>query len=172
MSSRLSVPIVSVIGVKNSGKTTLIERLVSTFEKDGYRVGVMKYALREFQVDHEGKDTYRFYHAGAYAVGITSHDKMAVIKRVESPPPLDKILETHFSDADIVLLEGYRGCDCPRICLIVPGKESVDSESTQDNKDCPILRLNVSGQNSNPISPEALEKAADFVRGIIEGRRR
>lgn len=171
MSSHGSLPIVSVIGGKNTGKTTLIEKLVSTFKKDGYRVGVMKYALREFQMDHEGKDTYRFYRSGAYVVAITSHDKMAVIKRVESPPPLDKVIEAHFLDTDIVILEGYRGRDCPRICLVLPGKEPVESESAPDNKDCPVLRLNVSDQNCSPISPEVLEEAVGFVRGIIESYR-
>ncbi|MFQ5862745.1 MAG: molybdopterin-guanine dinucleotide biosynthesis protein B [Candidatus Brocadiales bacterium] len=167
MNSHRNIPVVSIIGDKKSGKTTLIEELVSTFKKEGHRVGVLKYALREFQIDHEGKDTYRFYHSGADAVGITSHNKMAFIKRIKSPPPVDKFLESLFSDADLVLLEGYKGYEYPRICLIMPGKGLVEAKPPSSNKDCPVLRINVSGEE-NPISPKVLQEALSFVRQIIE----
>ncbi|MFQ5957003.1 MAG: molybdopterin-guanine dinucleotide biosynthesis protein B, partial [Candidatus Brocadiales bacterium] len=161
MSSHKNIHIVSVVGGKNTGKTTLVEELISSLKKEGYRVGVMKYALREFQIDHEGKDTYRFYQSGADAVGITSHSKMAFIKRIKSPPPLDDFLETHFSDADLVLLEGYKGRDCPRICLEMPGKGPAEAEPPPHDVDLPVLRITVSGEK-NPISPEIIQDALSF----------
>lgn len=166
MNSHKNIPIVSIVGGKNIGKTTLVEELISSLKKEGYRVGVMKYALREFQMDHEGKDTYRFYQSGADTVGITSHNKMAVIKRISSPPPLDKFLETHFSDTDLVLLEGYKGHDCPRICLVMPGKAPTDTELSTSNKDQPVISINVSSEK-DPISPEVLQQALDFVKQIL-----
>ncbi len=168
MSIHKNIPIVSIVGDKNSGKTSLIEQLVSALKKEGYRVGVMKYALREFQMDREGKDTYRFYQSGADAVGIASSDQMALIKRIESPPPVDSVVESYFSDADIVLLEGHRGCDCPRISLVLSDKEPRDVGPAQGDKGRTVLRLVVSGQN-NPVSHESLQKALDFVRRVIKG---
>jgi molybdopterin-guanine dinucleotide biosynthesis protein B len=162
-----NVPIVSVIGEKNSGKTTLIEQLVSLLKKEGHRVGVMKYALRRFQMDREGKDTYRFYQSGADAVGIASNDQMAFLKRIDSAPPLGKVLESHFSDADIVLVEGYRGDDYPRICLTVRGKEAAGEKTAAEEGGQPVLKLGVSALDG-PISHEVLEDALEFVKDTIK----
>ncbi len=162
-----NVPIVSVVGEKNSGKTTLIERLVSALKKEGRRVSVMKYALRRFQMDREGKDTYRFYQSGADSVGIASHEQMAFIKRVDTAPPLDKVLENYFRDADIVLIEGYKGDDCPRICLSARDEGAEDGEAAPSSSDQPVLRLAVSGLDAS-ISNEVLEEALNFIRDTIK----
>ena len=167
MSNYENVPVVSVVGEKNSGKTTLIERLVSSLKKEGHRVGVMKYAQRRFQMDREGKDTYRFYQSGADAVGIASSDQMAFLKRIDSAPPLGKVLENHFSDVDIVLLEGYRGDDYPRICLTVRGKEAAGEKTAPEEGDHPVLRLDVSGLD-DPVSHKVLEDALEFVKDTIK----
>lgn len=169
MNSGKNIPVVSVAGDKNSGKTSLIEQLVSTLKRDGYGiVGVIKYARRDIQIDHEGKDTYRFYESGADAVYIASPAKMAFIRRIESPPPLDEVLGTYFPFADVVFLEGYREGGCPKIHLVAPGKEPGESEQAPADKGSPVLRINVSGQ-SNPISQEVLHKALEFVRHVMKG---
>ncbi|MCC7212047.1 MAG: molybdopterin-guanine dinucleotide biosynthesis protein B, partial [Candidatus Brocadia sp.] len=76
-----AIPVVSIIGKQNAGKTTLIEMLIPLLKKRGYRVGTIKYNIPSFQIDYEGKDTYRHYEAGADIVSISSPEKLAIIKR-------------------------------------------------------------------------------------------
>lgn len=163
-----NTPRISVAGDKDSGKTTLIEQLVSALKKDGHRVGVIKYARREIQIDREGKDTYRFYQSGADAVFIASPDKMALIKRIDSPPPVDEVLDAHFSDADMVFLEGYKGGDCPEIYLVAPGKEPAAEEQAPGGRDRTVLELKVLDER-NPISQEVFQKALNFVSQVMKG---
>lgn len=157
------VPFVSVVGKKKSGKTTLIERLVSLLKLEGYKVGVMKYDVREFQIDYKGKDTYRYYHSGADIVVISSQEKVASIRRLKASPPLEELLHTHFSDADLVLIEGYKADDCPKIFLLDPGEEP----SLREKKDCLVL---VKGDQSVPSSKD-IEEALNFLKGLLQERR-
>ena len=163
MNIQKRVPFVSVVGKKKSGKTTLIERLVSSLKLEGYRVGVMKYDVREFQIDYKGKDTYRYYQSGADIVVISSQEKVASIRRLKASPPLGELLHTHFSDADIVLIEGYKADDCPKIFLIDPGEEP----SLRGKKDCLVLiKRDQDGHSSNYI-----EKALHFLKGLLQDRK-
>jgi molybdopterin-guanine dinucleotide biosynthesis protein MobB len=109
------VPILSVVGRTNSGKTTLMEKLIPELRGRGYRVGTLKHDVHGFDVDHEGKDTWRHTQAGAEAVGILSPTKCAVIKELPQPMSLNRIAREHFSGVDIVLTEGFKREDKPRI---------------------------------------------------------
>ena len=108
-------PIVSIVGKSNSGKTTLILKLLPILKARGYRVGTVKHDVHGFEMDREGKDTYRHFHGGADAVLISSPKKMALIKRVDKEAPLDEIAERFYSDMDLVLTEGFKSLDKPKI---------------------------------------------------------
>ena len=58
-------PIISIVGNSNSGKTTLIEKLIPELKKRGYRVGVIKHAHHGFNIDKKGKDSWRHKVEGA-----------------------------------------------------------------------------------------------------------
>lgn len=73
-------PIVSIVGRTNSGKTTLIEKLIPELKKRGYKVGVIKHTKHQFEIDHPGKDTWRMTKAGADTVVIVSDKKLAMIR--------------------------------------------------------------------------------------------
>jgi len=75
------VPVLSIVGKSDSGKTTLIEKLIPELKHRGYRVGTIKHDAHRFEMDHEGKDTYRHFHAGADTVLISSAEKMAMQKQ-------------------------------------------------------------------------------------------
>jgi molybdopterin-guanine dinucleotide biosynthesis protein B len=98
-----------IIGWKNSGKTTLTERLVSELTARGWRVSTVKHAHHAFDVDREGADSFRHRQAGATEVAIVSGRRWALMHelRGEAEPTLESIL-ARFSDADIVLIEGYK----------------------------------------------------------------
>jgi molybdopterin-guanine dinucleotide biosynthesis protein B len=102
------VPVVSVVGRKNSGKTTLVEGIVRDLTRRGYRVGTIKHDAHAFEIDHEGKDSWRHRRAGAQTVVISSASQMAMIKSVPADPGLHGIVRSLFDDVDIVIAEGYR----------------------------------------------------------------
>ncbi|MEK6558347.1 MAG: molybdopterin-guanine dinucleotide biosynthesis protein B, partial [Candidatus Margulisiibacteriota bacterium] len=74
----MTPPILSIAGHSNSGKTTLIERLIPELSRLGYRVGTIKHDAHNFVMDHEGKDTWRMSQAGAQTVVIASATQMAM----------------------------------------------------------------------------------------------
>ena len=101
-------------GFSGSGKTTVIERLIPEFKKNGIRVAVIKHDAHDFDMDREGKDTYRFSAAGADIVMISSGSKSARLSG--SPSSLEDMIHDA-GDADIVLVEGYKHADIPKIAV-------------------------------------------------------
>ncbi|MCR4842244.1 MAG: cyclic pyranopterin monophosphate synthase MoaC [Eubacterium sp.] len=92
-------------GFSGSGKTTLIEKLIPMFKARGLKVYVIKHDAHRIDIDHEGKDTYRFSRAGADSVMISSGEGSAVINGF--PRPLGEMIESA-GDADIIIVEGYK----------------------------------------------------------------
>jgi len=101
-------PILSVVGKSNSGKTTLLEKLIPELKRRGYKVAVVKHDLHGFEMDQEGKDTWRLTCAGADEVIISSPVKIALLKNVEKEMPLDEINRRYLDDVDIILTEGFK----------------------------------------------------------------
>jgi molybdopterin molybdotransferase len=108
-------PIVSIVGKSDAGKTTLLERLVSELIAKGHRVGTIKHDVHGFDIDHEGKDSWRHKHAGARIVAISSPKKAAVIRDVETEETIDGLAAKYFQDVDIILTEGYKKESKPKI---------------------------------------------------------
>src|SRR5512143_21431 len=73
------IPIVSVVGKSDSGKTTLLEKLVKELTSRGYRIGTIKHDVHSFEIDHPGKDSWRHKQAGASATVISSPAKLALV---------------------------------------------------------------------------------------------
>ena len=99
-------------GYSGSGKTTLVEKLIRILKSQGLRVSVIKHDAHDFQIDKEGKDSYRFREAGADEVFISSGSKSARISN--SPRSLNDTL-SECTDSDIVLIEGYKYADIKKI---------------------------------------------------------
>jgi molybdopterin-guanine dinucleotide biosynthesis protein B len=108
-------PIVSIVSKKNSGKTTLLEKLIPELCRRGYRVGTVKHDHHGFDIDREGKDTWRHKQAGAATVVISSPKKIALVKDLEAEMDLDEIVSRFFDDMDLVLTEGYKRGGKPQI---------------------------------------------------------
>jgi len=105
-----------VAGFKNSGKTTLVVELVQELTGRGLRVATVKHAHHEFDIDHPGKDSYRHRQAGAAEVVVASRKRWAHIKELDdgAEPKLDELLG-HLGTVDIVLVEGYKHGDHPKL---------------------------------------------------------
>lgn len=112
------IPVISIVGKSNSGKTTLIERIIPHLKAKGYKVGTIKHDAHHFEIDHEGKDTWRMTKSGADKVVISSKDKLALVKRLDDEEDLDKIIEWLFEDVDIIITEGYKSHNKPKIEVI------------------------------------------------------
>lgn len=98
-----------ITGWKNSGKTTLTERLVAELTRRGWSVSTVKHAHHAFDIDREGADSHRHRAAGAREVAIVSGKRWALMHELsgEAEPALDAIL-ARLSPCDIVLVEGYK----------------------------------------------------------------
>ncbi len=109
------IPIISIVGKSDSGKTTLIEKLVPELTRRGYRVATVKHDVHGFEVDREGKDSWRHKQAGAHTVIISSPKKIALIRDVEKDSTLDEIRRRWVQDVDLLLSEGYKKDVQPKI---------------------------------------------------------
>jgi len=109
------IPIISIVGKSDSGKTTLIEKLVPELTRRGYRIATVKHDIHGFEVDQEGKDSWRHKQAGAHTVVISSPNKVALIRDVERDLTLAELREKLIQDVDLILSEGYKKDVQPKI---------------------------------------------------------
>ena len=107
--------IVSIVGNSESGKTTLIEKLIWELKSRNYRVGTIKHAPQGTTLDEPDKDTSRHLQAGSEATIVSSKDKMVLIKPVAPDITLDEIARLLGEDCDIILAEGFKQADAPKI---------------------------------------------------------
>lgn len=110
----MAVPVISVVGKSDSGKTTLMEKLLTELKKRGHRVGTIKHDVHGFEIDHPGKDTWRHRRAGADVVVISSPTQVAMIRQVEREQTLDEIVAA-VTGVDLIITEGYKRQDKPKI---------------------------------------------------------
>ena len=98
-----------IVGWKNSGKTNLVARLITELTERGYAVSALKHAHHTFEIDHKGRDSYRFRKSGAAQVAIVSGTRWALVTDLtrRSEPDLEEVL-AHLDPCDLVLIEGYK----------------------------------------------------------------
>jgi molybdopterin-guanine dinucleotide biosynthesis protein B len=114
--ARKPIPVVSVVGRSGGGRTTLLEKLIPELKRRGYRVATIKHhAHPGFEVDRPGKDTWRHAQAGSEQVVIAAPDRVAAIRYIDHSLTLDEIAETLIRDVDLILTEGYRRENRPKI---------------------------------------------------------
>ena len=110
-------PVVSVVAKSGTGKTTLLEKLIAELSRRGLRVGAIKHDAHRFDIDREGKDSWRLTRAGAATMLITSPGQLAMVKQNpdQREPALEESIATYFGDVDIVLTEGFKKSSMPKI---------------------------------------------------------
>lgn len=118
MKCKLSaIPVVSLVGCSNSGKTTLLEKLIGELTGRGVRVGTIKHHRGTFEFDLAGKDTWRHAQAGAKTVALATPTGLGLVQRLEGELTLEEITG-HFSGVDIIILEGMKKGSQPKIELV------------------------------------------------------
>ena len=109
--------VIGFAGYSGSGKTTLVEALVALMKQRGLKVSVVKHAHHHFDVDREGKDSWRHRKAGAYEVLLASDQRMALMREYEQSTEFSvhDMLAQLDPSVDWVLVEGFKHGDVPKI---------------------------------------------------------
>jgi molybdopterin-guanine dinucleotide biosynthesis protein B len=118
--------VVCLVGKSKTDKSRLMEELIKELKSRDMRVGALKYHKHgDFEMDIEGKDTWKYAKAGADTVAISSYVKLAVIRKVKGERGIDEICNKYFSDNDIVLADGFTLSDKPRI-IVADAEEDIE----------------------------------------------
>jgi molybdopterin-guanine dinucleotide biosynthesis adapter protein len=115
-----------VVGWKNAGKTTLVERLVAEFVRRGWRVSTIKHAHHDVDIDQPGRDSFRHRQAGATEVALVGGRRYAIM-REQAEPGLAAVL-SRLAPVDLVLIEGYKREAHDKIEVRAAGAESLAAE--------------------------------------------
>ncbi len=115
----MSVPILFFVGRSNSGKTTLIERLIPELVRAGYRVATIKHAGHGFDLDTEGKDSWRHKRAGASAVIVLSRGSLAMFSDVSEQIKVEELRDRFLDhEFDLIIAEGWKSEGYPKIIVV------------------------------------------------------
>ncbi|MBN2238840.1 MAG: molybdopterin-guanine dinucleotide biosynthesis protein B [Dehalococcoidales bacterium] len=107
--------IVSIVGISNSGKTTLIEKILRELTGRGYSVATIKHTAEEAAMDAPGKDTWRHIEAGSSATAIGSDSRIVLIKPVKESSTVEEMARLLGEDYDIIITEGFKKGTYPKI---------------------------------------------------------
>ena len=109
------IPIVSIVGCSGSGKTTLVEKLIPELNRRGWKVATIKHNRHGFEIDREGKDSWRHRRAGAAVTVLASPGKVAVMADTDGDPGLEDLSDRFIRGVDIILSEGFKKNPHPKI---------------------------------------------------------
>ena len=125
-------PVVAFIGYQNSGKTTLVEKVIAEFSARGMRVGSIKHhGHHGFDIDVPGKDSWRHAQAGSRHVGLICANRYAEYADTDNELPLDVLLD-RFVDVDIVIVEGYKAAGLANVVVARSGVDRLRGQSSLD----------------------------------------
>ncbi|MEM1044872.1 MAG: molybdopterin-guanine dinucleotide biosynthesis protein B [Pseudomonadota bacterium] len=158
-------PLFGVTGWKNSGKTTLLTRLVAELTGRGYRVSTVKHAHHSFDVDQEGTDSYRHRMAGATEVALVSGRRWVLMHelRDEAEPSLEDVL-VRLGPSDVVLIEGYKRESHPKIEARRNGARKSEFLAPNDPMIVAIAADHATDTGGLPLfNIDAVSDIADFI---------
>lgn len=157
-----------ITGWKNSGKTTLTEKLVSELTRRGWTVSTVKHAHHDFDIDKEGTDSFRHRAAGAMEVAIVSGRRWALMHelRGEAEPSLGAIL-ARLAPCDLVLVEGYKREPHRKIeTRRLDAKDAAPLSASDSNIVAVAADHPVSGEAVPVFGIDDLDAIADFVEAV------
>lgn len=154
------IPFVFIAGYSNSGKTTVVERLVRVLKSRGYTIAAIKHAAHGYSVDPPGKDSWRVLQAGADRMVLVGPDSYTVHHRCSKPPALQELI-LEIRDVDLILVEGFKSEPGPKIEIYrkghSPGRLPPGSQIIAVVSDAPLA------EQAPCFSFEQTEELADFI---------
>jgi molybdopterin-guanine dinucleotide biosynthesis protein B len=152
--------LICIVGRSQSGKTTLIEKLIPVLKHKGYRIGTIKHSHHIFDFDKSGKDSWRHKDAGADAVIIASPGKIAMVKN-DQQGTLESLLD-YFGDLDLVITEGYKGAHQPKIEVVRAARH--DDALLRDDRHLVAVVTDADLDIKLPVfGLEDIDELADFI---------
>lgn len=123
MTNQTKIPVLGFAAYSGTGKTTLLVKLLPLLNAQNIRTALIKHAHHDFEIDHEGKDSYKLRKAGARQVLVGSEKRWALI--AENDPQKKTTLNDfisclHQDDLDLILVEGFKPESIPKIELTRP----------------------------------------------------
>jgi len=114
-----SIPVFAFAGFSNSGKTTLVCKVIASLKDQGIRIASVKHDGHDFSMDQQGKDTWKHQQAGAEVVAITSANKLAILdyRSYERTEQLKQVLQ-YIRDVDLIIVEGFKTIPIPKIFIV------------------------------------------------------
>ena len=153
-----SIPIFSFVAYSGTGKTTLLTKLIGELKSRGLRVAVIKHDAHEFDIDHEGKDSWHFTRAGSDVTVVVSGTKAAIMEN--RPVPIETILNK-ITDVDIIITEGYKHGVWPKIAV---RREATGNPFPIPAEDCIAVVSDVPECSQTPcFGLEDISGIADFI---------
>lgn len=162
---KLKPPVLCIVGSSNTGKTTLVENLITEYKRLGFRVGTVKHHIGEFEIDYPGKDSWRHTQAGADVVFVSSPFKAAMIKKVEQELTLEQVVDL-MGEVDIVLAEGYKESDRPKI-LVCSGDPALQANPAPECVICTIGHCD-NYEGFPTFEPDDVQGLVNFLQPFLK----
>ncbi|MDO5707709.1 MAG: molybdopterin-guanine dinucleotide biosynthesis protein B [Andreesenia angusta] len=155
------IPVVLLSGYSNSGKTTIIEKLLKLFTERGLEIATIKHHRGNFDIG-ENKDSTRHLRAGASSVSLISEEDYIIIKKINKDNGLSEILE-NIKNVDLILVEGYKNENFPKIEVYRSelGNPRLDKD---DQNIIGVVSDDISDEDIPLFKFNEIEKLADFIQ--------
>ena len=153
-------PTICIVGRPKSGKTTLISKLIPELKNRGFRVATIKHVTHDFDIDQEGKDSWHHRQAGSECVILSSPHKIAVTQIVDHDLPPDELLRFVSEDFDIVIAEGYKHSNAPKIEV---QRKEIGEPVCQPDEIMALISEDVLEYDGPRFSPDDIPGIADFI---------
>jgi molybdopterin-guanine dinucleotide biosynthesis protein B len=166
----MTPPLFGITGWKNSGKTTLMVRLIGELTRRGYAVSVIKHAHAGFEIDHQGRDSFKMREAGAREVALSSPRRFALMRELGDAPEMkfEEVL-VHIGPCDVILVEGFKREPFPKIEIRRDGAASREALHEEFPQIVAIAsdRPETEGGSLPTFYLDDIKSIADFVVGTL-----
>ena len=175
---RAAAPAIAFVGYQNSGKTTLVEKVIAELAARGFAVGSVKHhGHHGFDIDVPGKDSWRHAQAGSRHVGLICETRFAEYADTAEELPVERMLE-RYTDVDVVIVEGYKAAGLPSVVVARSGVDRLRNESSLALADESTLAIACNDALARtvhvPLPVVDINNAAavaDVVEGYLSRRR-
>ena len=155
------IPVICVVGSKNSGKTTVAKDLIAEFAGRGLRVAAAKHSHHDFTFSAKGSDTSLFEKAGAGTVFFVGEDHTVCLRRFEEEEALQVALARYALDSDLLVAEGWRRSALPKVLVFLEGEKATEREFPPNVRAvvCPV-KLDIDAPH---FQPGQVKELADYL---------
>jgi molybdopterin-guanine dinucleotide biosynthesis adapter protein len=158
---------ITIIGQKNTGKTSFITEFVPWLRRQGYTVGTIKHTPHPHALDVEGKDSYRHRKSGAARSALITPEGAAVFQESTDKEQTTEFVLSQFSDVDILVVEGNLGLGGPKFEIFNYNTEGRTPYAAQDRSIIAVISLHDLKLSCPIVSPNDFETVLNIAREPI-----